>query len=178
MLAPRTFAALALLAVAGHATAVTYTGSAPAVHMELKTASGTKACSAYGTPATTAPTCEVAPGSYTEQLFGPTWQQISNKPVTVGGPTGQPPVASAPLPRFYLRDNSDPSNGGNPYAFCAPGDRAISGSCSATREGRAVALTEDRTIEFLQNSGGGEGTHSCVAPGATQVFAQVTCVAR
>lgn len=178
MLASRTFAALALLAVAGHATAVTYAGSAPAVHMELKTAAGTKACSAYGTPAGTAPTCEVAPGSYTEQLFGPTWQQISNKPVTVGASTGQPPAASNFLERFYVVDNLDPPGGENPDAFCGPGDIATGGSCAATRDGRAVALTENRTIRFLQNSDGGRGTHVCRAPGATRMFAEVSCVRR
>lgn len=70
------------------ALAATYTGSAPAVHMELKNA-GVIVCSAYNTPATTAPVATGCPnGTFIEQLFDINWRQIgSNRTVTVGTPT-------------------------------------------------------------------------------------------
>ena len=65
-----------------------YTGSAPAVHMQLKIpGTNTTVCKVSNTPASTRPTAQNCPsGTYTEQLFGANWKQIGeNKTVTIGG---------------------------------------------------------------------------------------------
>ena len=76
------------------ATTGTYTGSAPAVHMQLKNASGDIMCKVYDTPATTKPVATGCPnGTWTEQLFDGAWKQIgTNKPAVVG--TTTPPTSS------------------------------------------------------------------------------------
>ena len=76
-----------------------HTGSAAAVHMQLK-ASGTNTivCQVSNTPASTRPMAENCPsGTYTEQLFGADWKQIGlNKTVTVSGSS----APSQPFERF------------------------------------------------------------------------------
>ena len=78
------------------ATSGTYTGSAAAVHMQLKNPSTLAImCKVYDTSATTKPVVTGCPnGTYIEQLFDINWKQIgSNKTVSVGGST--PPPSSS-----------------------------------------------------------------------------------
>ena len=82
-------------------TSRTYTGSAPATHMQLKIPNtNTVVCQVSNTPASTRPVAQNCPsGTYTEQLFGADWKQIgTNKTVTVGSPatpTAPPNPSSA-----------------------------------------------------------------------------------
>ena len=72
------------------ATAATglHTGSATAVHMQLKNSGDDIICKAYNTPAFTKPKAQCPGGTWNEQLFDINWKQIgSNKTVTVGTPS-------------------------------------------------------------------------------------------
>ena len=121
------FAPIALLAVAGNASAIDHAGASPAAHMEIKDGSGMIVCFAYDTDPAAAPIATGCPeGTYTEQLFNEEWGQVSEGSVVIGGDT--PTMANSPVrvERTCVWDEADLRNefsgvtqGDNVYPYCS-----------------------------------------------------------
>ena len=85
----------------------TYTGSAAAVHMELKQ-NGVVKCKIYNTPATTKPVVTNCPnGTYVEQLFDANWKQVGTNKTVVVGPTTNPGTPPNPGEAPLRNPNAD-----------------------------------------------------------------------
>lgn len=156
---------IALLAVAGNASAVDHAGASPAAHMEIKDGSGTIVCFAYDTDPAAAPIATGCPeGTYTEQLFDEAWSQTGDRSVVIGAEV--PSMAGSPVrvERTCVWDEADfrdtfsgVTQGDNFFPFCSitcPEGVAIDGEAFGSIP--RVSGTDDAILEgvsFTQGTG-------------------------
>lgn len=97
--------AVGLAASASPAAAAgqSHTGERNATHMELKNSSGGIVCAAYDTSSSAKPVARNCPnGTFIEQLFNSSWDQIGQRKVTIGNGGGGRVNVSVPNPAAHM----------------------------------------------------------------------------